>query len=168
MMNIGAHLCITHENEDDAMFHLRSAEPRDAGSIADIHMLARREAMPWLPESYTDEETLDWVTNVVLPNQNVWVAEADGQVVGYASIEGASLNDLYVRPGMQGAGVGSALLAEAKELSPGELSLWTFQRNESARRFYEHRAFTAVEFTDGSGNEEGEPDVRYRWNGSQS
>ena len=150
------------------MMNLRKANPQDADAIADIHMSARREAMPWLPELHTDEETLDWVTNVVLSNQVVWVADADGQVVGYAAIEGADLNDLYVRPGMQGAGVGSALLAKARELSPGELSLWTFQRNESARRFYENRGFTSVELTDGSGNEEGEPDVRYRWTGSQS
>ena len=150
------------------MLHLRPAEPHDADAIADIHIAARREAMPWLPELHTDEETLDWVTNVVLPNQDVWVAEADGQVVGYVSFEGADLNDLYVRPGMQGAGVGSALLAKARELSAGGLSLWTFQRNENARRFYENRAFTAVEFTDGSGNEEGEPDVRYKWTESHS
>lgn len=150
------------------MLHLRLARSDDADAIADIHIAARREAMPWLPELHTDEETLDWVTNVVLPNQDVWVAEADGQVVGYVSFEGADLNDLYVRPGMQGVGVGSALLAKARDLSPGELSLWTFQRNEKARRFYENRAFAAVEFNDGSGNEEGEPDVRYRWTGSQS
>lgn len=148
--------------------NLRKANVQDAWAIADIHTSARREAMPWLPALNTGEETLDWVTNVVLPNQDVWVAEADGQVVGYVSFEGVELNDLYVRPDVQGAGVGSALLARAKDLSPGELSLWTFQRNEKARRFYENRAFAAVEFTDGSGNEEGEPDVRYRWTDSQS
>ena len=51
------------------------------------------------------------------------------------------------------------LLAEAAPL--GVLRLWTFQRNAGARRFYERNRFIAVEFGDGSGNEEGEPDVRY-------
>ena len=37
-----------------------------------------------------------------------------------------------------------------------------FQKNEGARRFYERHGFTAVEWTDGD-NEEGAPDVRYRW-----
>ncbi|WP_298279395.1 hypothetical protein [uncultured Bradyrhizobium sp.] len=41
--------------------------------------------------------------------------------------------------------------------------LWTFQRNARARRFYEARGFVAVEQTDGSRNEEQEPDVRYLW-----
>jgi putative acetyltransferase len=38
-----------------------------------------------------------------------------------------------------------------------------FQANERARRFYEKRGCVPVEFTDGSGNEEKTPDVRYRW-----
>ena len=32
-----------------------------------------------------------------------------------------------------------------------------------ARRFYEARGFRAIRFTDGAGNEEKTPDVRYRW-----
>ena len=37
----------------------------------------------------------------------------------------------------------------------------TFARNAGARRFYERHGFVAVAFGDGTGNEEGEPDVRY-------
>ena len=43
------------------------------------------------------------------------------------------------------------------------MQLWTFQQNDRARRFYEARGFEAVEFTDGSGNKERQPDVRYVW-----
>ena len=43
------------------------------------------------------------------------------------------------------------------------LSLWTFQVNGAARRFYERHGFTEVERTDGSHNDEHEPDVRYVW-----
>lgn len=146
-----------------SVIELRRASQADAGAIADIHTAARREAMPWLAVVHTDEETRDWVANVVLPDQEVWVAEIDGEVVGYASIDGAELNDLYVRPGFQGRGIGTALMAKVRELSPGELSLWTFQRNTAARRFYERHGFAPLELTDGSGNEEREPDVRYRW-----
>ena len=45
------------------------------------------------------------------------------------------------------------------------LDLWVFQRNEQARRFYEHQGFKLVELTDGSANAERMPDVRYRWTG---
>jgi hypothetical protein len=39
----------------------------------------------------------------------------------------------------------------------------TWVVNESAHRFYERHGFEPVEHTDGSGNEEREPDVRYVW-----
>lgn len=154
--------------DEEAEFHIRSAEQRDADAIADVHMLARREAMPYLPEIHSDEETRWWITEIVLPNQVVWVAESEGEVIGVAALDGSMLEQLYVRPGHQGRGVGGALLAKAMELSPGPLSLWTFQRNSAARAFYEHRGFAAVEFTDGFGNEESEPDVRYAWAGPSS
>ena len=122
-----------------------------------------REALPYLPVLHTDEETRAWVAKVVLPNQEVWVAEADGRVVGVAALNGDMLDQLYILPGAQGRGIGSALLAKAKSLRPNGFSLYAFQRNAPARGFYERRGFVAVAFGDGSGNEEGEPDVLYRW-----
>jgi hypothetical protein len=44
------------------------------------------------------------------------------------------------------------------------LQLWTFQRNLRARGFYEARGFALVRQTDGSDNEEKEPDALYLWN----
>lgn len=38
-----------------------------------------------------------------------------------------------------------------------------FQRNTGARAFYERHGFVAVDFNDGSRNEEKEPDATYRW-----
>jgi GNAT superfamily N-acetyltransferase len=147
---------------DDILF--REATPDDADAIAYVHRTSMREAMPYLPDLHTPEEDRRWVTTVVLPNQAVWVAERDGQIVGVAALGDEWLEQLYVLPEHQDAGIGSRLLAKAKELRPGGLSLWAFQRNERARAFYERRGFVAVEFGDGSGNEEGEPDVRYAWN----
>jgi hypothetical protein len=48
-------------------------------------------------------------------------------------------------------------------MSPRRLQLFTFQRNERARAFYEARGFVAIGASDGSGNEEGEPDLLYEW-----
>ena len=46
-----------------------------------------------------------------------------------------------------------------KELRPGGFTLWVFQRNTGARRFYERRGLRLVELTDGAGNDEREPDA---------
>ncbi len=58
--------------------------------------------------------------------------------------------------------LGSRLVAVAKAAASGSLDLWTIQASTGARRFYERHGLVAVATTDGD-NEEGEPDVRYRW-----
>jgi GNAT superfamily N-acetyltransferase len=72
------------------------------------------------------------------------------------------IDQLYVLPEAQGRGTGSALLQVAQRAFD-RLQLWTFQRNEKARRFYEAKGFALVEETDGADNEEKEPDARYLW-----
>ena len=51
----------------------------------------------------------------------------------------------------------------ALDARPDGFQFWVFQENERARRFYEAHGAVAVELTDGSGNEERTPDVRYEW-----
>jgi GNAT superfamily N-acetyltransferase len=144
-------------------YGIRAAGAGDSAEIAEVHTVAMREAMPYLPHLHTDEETRAWVTEVVLPRHEVWVAEAGGRVVGVVALEGDMVQQLYILPGYQGVGIGSALLALAKSRRPGGLRLYAFQRNTRARAFYERRGFVAIAFGDGSGNEEGEPDVLYEW-----
>lgn len=143
----------------------RRAEPADAQAIAEIHLAARRVAMPWLPEVHTDAETHFWVANVMVPQQEVWVAEVAGDVAGFAALHEGWLEHLYIAPGHQGIGLGSALLDLAMGRFPDGLQLYAFQGNTRARQFYEARGFVAAAFGDGSDNEEGAPDVRYRWPG---
>ena len=81
---------------------------------------------------------------------------------GFIAFRDGWIDQLYVLPAHQGRGLGSALLEIAQERCP-ELSLWTFQRNAIARRFYERHGFVAAELTDGVRNEEREPDIRYVW-----
>lgn len=144
---------------------LRLATAADALEIADVFLAARRDALPYLPALHTDGETRRWIADVVLRGSVVWVAELDAAIVGFLSVAGDHLDHLYVRPGYHRVGIGNRLLAKAKEHSPHRLQLFTFQRNGRARAFYEARGFVAVDFNDGSRNEEGEPDVLYEWLG---
>ena len=146
-----------------AALSLRPAEPKDADAIADVFLAARKASMPFLPDLHTDEETRAWIRDVVLPRDDVWVAAAGDRVDGFLALNGDVLDHLYVAPRLHGGGVGSALLAKAKQLRPQGFRLWVFQRNMQARGFYEARGLQVVEFTDGSGNEEQEPDAVYEW-----
>jgi GNAT superfamily N-acetyltransferase len=153
---------------DPTPFLIRPAEARDADAIAAVHRTSMREALPYLPDLHTEDEDRAWVANVVLPHQEVWVAEAGGRVVGVAAIDGDMLSQLYILPGEQGRGIGSALLTKTMARRPAGMRLYAFQRNMHAREFYERRGFVAVAFGDGSGNEEGEPDVLYQWTPTRS
>jgi GNAT superfamily N-acetyltransferase len=144
---------------------LRRAQPADADAITTVFLASRAAAMPYLPRVHSDEATAAWISAVVLPGSEVWVAEtgSPAEIVGFAALDGTVLDHLYLRPDVRRQGIGSALLGVVKEASPKELSLHVFQRNAAARAFYERHGFTAGEFDDGSRNEENEPDVTYHW-----
>jgi GNAT superfamily N-acetyltransferase len=147
---------------------LRRARPSDATAVAALHLAARRHAMPYLRELRSDDEVRAWTRDTLLPKAEVWIAESAGQPVGYLALVDDILDHLYVAPGHQDQGVGSLLLAKAKTLRPNGLRLYAFQRNRRARAFYEARGFAPMGFSDGTGNEEMEPDVLYAWPGTRS
>ncbi|MGH3066750.1 MAG: GNAT family N-acetyltransferase [Gaiellaceae bacterium] len=146
---------------------LRRARSEDADALAAILRAALRTAMPSLPELHTPEEDQWFLREVVLPNEEVWVVERDEQIVGFAALGSRQdvdyLQHIYVAPEHQRRGVGTELFKHAKERRPAGFRLWVFQRNEGARRFYERHGCRLVELTDGSGNEEKEPDALYEW-----
>lgn len=119
--------------------------------------------MPWLISPHDEASTRWWMEHALLIEQRVRVAYDGDRLLGFASVAGARLEQLYVDPDDQGAGVGRALLEDAKRVRPGGLSLHVFTRNAHARRFYEVAGFVLVEQSDGRGNEEQEPDCTYSW-----
>ena len=125
--------------------------------------LAALAGMTYLPELYTEEETRTFIRDVLLPKNEVWVAEEGDRVIGFLGLWGNVVSHLWVYPDRQNQGVGTALLALAKERRPSGLRLQVFQRNLGARRLYERNGFTLVGLGDGSGNQEGEPEAFYEW-----
>lgn len=142
---------------------LRPATPADAEALAAVH-LASRKAAPMPASVHPDEDALPWVTGWLAENE-VWVAEVQGAPVGYASLTATWLDGLYVAPEHAGRGIGTLLLDVVKTLRPDGFGLWVFEANDPARRFYRSRGLLELETTDGSGNEEGAPDVRMAWPG---
>jgi GNAT superfamily N-acetyltransferase len=150
------------ENSSDVIV-IRRANESDADSVATVYIASRRAAAAYMPTVHTDAEIRAWVVGYMVPQTETWVAEAAGQIVALIVLAGDVVDELFVAPADQGAGVGGLLLAHAKKLRPARLRLYTFQSNAPARRFYEARGFVAKEFNDGSRNEEREPDVLYEW-----
>jgi ribosomal protein S18 acetylase RimI-like enzyme len=115
---------------------------------------------------YSHEDNLRHFRDVVMRENEVWLAVEDDGIVGLLAIGEQKVDQLHVEPRCQGRGVGTALLDRAKELSPEGLTLFTHQRNERARAFYERRGFRAVHFGV-SPPPESEPDVKYAWESTE-
>ncbi|MEV7676656.1 GNAT family N-acetyltransferase [Streptomyces sp. NPDC088752] len=143
---------------------VRRAGADDAASMADVWLCSYDAALPTVRRAHTDDEVRTWFADIVVVRHESWVAVAEGRVVGLLVLdEGSELDQLYLDPAWRGLGLGDRLVALAKQRRPDGLELWTFQVNGPAQRFYERHGFVAVKCTDGSANEEREPDIRYAW-----
>lgn len=142
---------------------LRPAAPADVEAMAAVHLTARQAGE--MPVSiHPEDDVRRWLAGR-LREDDAWVAEVDGEVVAYTRFTDTWLDDLYVAPSHARQGIGTALLDLVKSLRPAGFELWVFEMNASARAFYRRHGLVEVERTDGSGNEEREPDIRMAWPG---
>ena len=145
---------------------LRRLGLEDMVQVAVVMRQSFDERLPWLAGIHTPGEDRRFFQNHVYGSCEIWGAD-DDEIVGFIAFREGWLDQLYALPAHQKRGVGTALLGVAKAASP-KLQLWTFQKNLSARRFYEKHGFVAVQETDGRDNEEREPDVLYQWRQARS
>lgn len=138
---------------------LRPATPLDAGAMGQI-LSDWIEATPWMPRLHTRAETIGFCGHMI---DRGWVQVAESDALdGFLARDGDYIHALYIREGARGLGRGSALLQVAMGAAR-RLALNTFQSNLQAQTFYEGHGFCAVKRSDGAGNDEGLPDIRYEW-----
>lgn len=135
---------------------------QDADAIAAVFSASFR-LLSFLPALHTEAEDRRFIEDVVLRQCEVMLAEDASGIVSFLALAGEEIRLLYTHPDRIGAGAGTLLTEAAQASGIAALELWCFQANTRARRFYEARGFRAVRFTDGAGNEERTPGVRYRW-----
>lgn len=143
----------------------RRAGAGDALAVADVLIRSRRASAGAIPAAvHSDSEVREWISGVVIPEREVWLTENDGgRPLAILVLDDDWIDQLYVDPAVTGRGLGSQLIELAKSRRPGGLQLWTFASNSGAQRFYRRHGFTVAETTDGSGNEEKWPDIRFVW-----
>ncbi|WP_160725380.1 GNAT family N-acetyltransferase [Bacillus sp. USDA818B3_A] len=100
--------------------------------------------------------------NNILPKQfQINLALINDRVVGMIASNETEISQLYVHIDYQGIGIGQTLLDNVKAKSSGRLTLYTFEVNENAQRFYEKNGFKII--GRGHENEENLPDIQYEW-----
>ena len=91
---------------------------------------------------------LDWWRerwrSELVATTTITVAEPDGQLAGFVTVDPSTfdLDQIVVAPEAWGSGLASALIVEAKRLSPQGLDLHVNKDNVRAIRFYEKHGFT--------------------------
>ncbi|MFT5300602.1 MAG: putative acetyltransferase [Mariniblastus sp.] len=122
---------------------IRQYEDRDLDSILECFLTASKVAHPFLSEAFLQQELIN-IPNLYLPNTDTWVAETEGQVVGFIALMGNEVGAIFACPEHHGTGVGWALMNKARELHD-ELEVEVFKANSIGRQFYERCGFEQIE-----------------------
>lgn len=144
---------------------LRRAALTDVARIAPFYRRVAEAEWDFLPP-HTPEEDLAYFGRL-FDRGPIWVAEEGGALLGFCAASPDWIDQLIVDHPWHGLGLGRALLADALERRE-HVRLWTFQRNARTRRFYRLQGFEEILETDGSDNQEKEPDVLLEWRQSGS
>ena len=83
---------------------LRRGIDKDAKAVAELHLRARKSAIPAIPMVvHTNEETRSWIARRVISHTELWVAETDERaLVGMLALSNAWVDQLYVEPALTG------------------------------------------------------------------
>ncbi len=138
---------------------LRPGRDGDADALAQI-LRAWIDETPWFRSPHPPASDPLFALRKI--RDGVVTVADTGTPAGFLALEDGYISCLYVASEKRGKGLGKLLLSHAK-FEREHLSLWTFQANTRARAFYRREGFDEVQFTDGSENEEGLPDVEMIW-----
>jgi GNAT superfamily N-acetyltransferase len=127
---------------------VRLALPQDAECLFTIRyeaiqVIAPRGMPPEVAHQWATRRTLDWM-HAKIADGRVWLFEAQGQAVGWISLNGSTVSGLYTHPSCERRGVGSRLLAFAEDYlrTSGEKEV-TLKSSWSAESFYLERGYVA-------------------------
>jgi len=125
---------------------LRRYEPRDEDAAVALWLRSWQAAYPqidfaarlgWWRERWRD---------ALVPSATIVVAESGGGIVGFVTLDPANryIDQIVVAPPHWGTRVGTALIAEAKRLSPAGLELDVNTDNARAIGFYRKHEFAVT------------------------
>jgi putative acetyltransferase len=129
----------------DLPFTLRGYAPSDEDTAIELWRRTWQLAYPDIDFSKRVAWWRQRWHNDLMPMAHITVAEANGQMVGFVTVDPHTfdLDQIVVAPEAWGTGVASALIEQAKRISPNGLDLHVNKDNVRAIRFYEKLGFVA-------------------------
>jgi ribosomal protein S18 acetylase RimI-like enzyme len=121
----------------------RPLEPGDVKAISGVHRRACLIAYAFMNWRYGIDEVERWYAGKFAEWSWTLAAFDADAMAGFIALKERHIDQLYVDPGQQRAGVGSALLGEALNAVSGRITLDVFEDNLGARVFYEKHGFMA-------------------------
>jgi putative acetyltransferase len=147
-----------------ASFQLRPYHPEDEEAAITLWQRTWQQAYPsidfaarvaWWRERWRKE---------LVPGAAIMVAEIAGEMVGFVTIDSTGyLDQLVVAPAHWGTELATALVDEAKRLSPGGITLLVNTDNARAIRFYQRNGF--VHAGEDVNPTSGRPVLKMAWKG---
>lgn len=116
-------------------------------------------------EMHSFEDHVFFLNNILNKDNKIYIAIDNNKVVGMIAFNENEINQLYIHNDYQGKGLGRKFLELSKANSKGILTLFTFEVNHNAQRFYEKNGFRII--GRGYENEENLDDIKYEWVGSR-
>ena len=117
---------------------IRALQPADLDRVADLWLAANLQAHAFIAPEYW-KGNWDRVKEL-LPQAEVYVYENNGEMLGFAGLNGADIEGIFVSEHARSRGIGKCLLDFLKT-KRAELRLHVYQKNARAIRFYKREGF---------------------------
>jgi putative acetyltransferase len=125
-----------------ATFHLRPYRGEDEDAAIALWLQTWQQAYPSIDFAGRENWWRERWRSELVSNAAIMVAEQAGTLVGFVTIDASGyLDQLVVAPDHWGSELGTALVNEAKRLSPDRITLLVNTDNIRAIRFYERNGF---------------------------
>lgn len=121
---------------------IRNYREADIEQILDIWLSASIKAHSFVGSEFWKSKVSE-MRDMYIPASETFVCEVDEQIAGFYCLYGNTLAAVFVSPSLQGKGIGSALIDDAKSRRSC-LQLSVYSQNAPSINFYKKHGFISL------------------------